>query len=144
MILIDTGPIVAAALSSEQHHDACAHLFSELRLAQQQMLVVPTVLAEAGYMLRTVGTPRQEVEFLKGVADGDFDVVNLTPVDLDRIAELTAQYIDHPLGVTDASIIAVAERLKITEIATINPRDFRAVRPRHAGYFTLLPESVNG
>ena len=57
MILLDTGAIVAAALSDEEHHDVCARLLNELRLAGREMLVPATVLAEAGYMLRTAGTP---------------------------------------------------------------------------------------
>jgi predicted nucleic acid-binding protein len=32
-----------------------------------------------------------------------------------------------------------AERLRTTTIATLNHRDFRVVRPRHVGAFTLIP-----
>jgi hypothetical protein len=35
--------------------------------------------------------------------------------------------------------VAVAERLGLTEIATIDRRHFSVVRPRHVGAFTLLP-----
>lgn len=144
MILVDTGAIVAAQLVNEAHHDDCVRVFHELRVARREFLVPGTVLAETGYLLRTIASPHDEVNFLDAVAAGDFVVVDLVKADLDRIAELAAQYIDHPIGVTDASIIALAERLDITEIATLNPRDFRAVRPRHVDYFTLLRESVNG
>jgi len=58
------------------------------------------------------------------------------------MAELTEQYIDMPLGTTDASVIALAERLDITEIATLDRRHFTAVRPRHLEAFTLLPERL--
>jgi len=43
------------------------------------------------------------------------------------------------LGLVDASVVAVAERLGVTSIATLNARDFHVVRPRHAEAFTLLP-----
>jgi len=46
------------------------------------------------------------------------------------------------LGTTDASVIALAERLEITEIATLDRRHFTAVRPRHVEAFTLLPERL--
>ncbi|MHB2022060.1 MAG: hypothetical protein ACYCO3_01820 [Mycobacteriales bacterium] len=39
----------------------------------------------------------------------------------------------------EASIVAVAERLNLTELATLNRRDFTVVRPRHVDAFTLLP-----
>lgn len=58
------------------------------------------------------------------------------------MAELVERYADLHLGTTDASIIALAERLGVTEIATIDRRHFTAVRPRHVDAFTLLPETL--
>lgn len=56
-----------------------------------------------------------------------------------RIAELVARYRELPLGTVDASVITTAERLGVTEIATVDRRDFSIVRPRHIDAFTLLP-----
>lgn len=58
------------------------------------------------------------------------------------MAELVQQYADMDLGTTDASVIAVAERLGVTDIATIDRRHFTAVRPRHVEAFTMLPEQL--
>jgi predicted nucleic acid-binding protein len=55
------------------------------------------------------------------------------------MAELVRQYADFPLGSADASVIAVAERLGATTIATIDLRHFRAVKPAHCAAFELLP-----
>ena len=44
-----------------------------------------------------------------------------------------------PLGTTDSAVVAVAERLGITDIATLDRGHFNAVRPRHAGGFDPLP-----
>ena len=49
------------------------------------------------------------------------------------------QYIGFPLGVADASVIAVVERLKASEVATLDERHFRAVTPAHVTALTLLP-----
>jgi predicted nucleic acid-binding protein len=43
------------------------------------------------------------------------------------------------LGLVDASVITVAEKLNVTTLATLNRRDFSVVRPRHADAFELLP-----
>lgn len=43
------------------------------------------------------------------------------------------------LDLIDASLVAVAERLRLTTLATLNRRDFTVVRPRHAEAFELLP-----
>lgn len=55
------------------------------------------------------------------------------------MAELVTTYRDFPLGTTDASVIAVAERLGVTEVATLDHRHFRAVRSRHVDTLVLLP-----
>ena len=47
-----------------------------------------------------------------------------------------------PLGVTDASVIAIAERHGVAEIATLDRRHFRTIRPAHCAAFTLLPDGV--
>jgi len=66
-------------------------------------------------------------------------IVDLELTDYERMAELVETYADFPLGTTDAAVVAAAERLDITEIATLDRRHFHAVRPRHIGSFTLLP-----
>jgi uncharacterized protein len=43
------------------------------------------------------------------------------------------------LGGVDAGLIAVAERLGLTTIATLDHRHFGVVRPRHVDALTLLP-----
>jgi predicted nucleic acid-binding protein len=53
--------------------------------------------------------------------------------------ELIETYADMGLGLVDASVVTVAERLELTAIATLNrPGDFNVVRPRHADGFELI------
>jgi predicted nucleic acid-binding protein len=47
-----------------------------------------------------------------------------------------------PLGIVDAAVIAIAERLNLTDVATVDRKHFSIVRPRHASAFTLLPEAL--
>ena len=139
MILCDTGPLVAAALVNDDHHHACVELFTGLHLARRPLLVPATVVAEVGYLLGREAGPKVESLFLDSLAAGDFTLVDLTVADYARMAELVRRYGDLPLGTTDASIIVVAERLGITEIATLDRRHFTVVRPHHVGALTLLP-----
>lgn len=62
-----------------------------------------------------------------------------TPDDWPRMAQLVRQYGDFPSGGIDASIVALAERLDIETVITLDDRHFRAVRPRHRKAFHLLP-----
>ena len=56
-----------------------------------------------------------------------------------RIAQLVEQYRDLPLGTVDASVVAAAERLGVSTIATLDRRHFSVVRPKHVESFELLP-----
>ena len=139
MILCDTGPLVAAALSNDDDHHACVELLTGLHLAGRQLLLPAPVTAEVGYLLAREAGPRVESMFLRSVADGDFEPVDLTPDDYRRMAELVTEYADFPLGTTDAAVIAIAERHQISDVATLDRRHFTVVRPRHVTALTLLP-----
>jgi len=138
-VLIDTNVIVAAAFTTETCHQECVDLFTELRSRTELLLLPATVTAETGYLINQLGGPLREAQFLRGVADGDFEPVDLLRVDYARMDELVEQYAQLNLGTTDASIIALAERLRVSQIATLNRRDFTIVRPRHIAAFELLP-----
>ncbi|MFC5265848.1 hypothetical protein ACFPJ1_27360 [Kribbella qitaiheensis] len=70
---------------------------------------------------------------------GDFVVAQADAAALDSIAELISKYADLPLGLVDASVVALAEQLGVQEIATLDRRHFSVVRPHHVNAFTLLP-----
>ena len=55
------------------------------------------------------------------------------------MAELVETYADMPLGGVDASVVAIAERVSETMIATLDRRHFGVVRPAHATAFELVP-----
>jgi predicted nucleic acid-binding protein len=101
--------------------------------------VVPTLaVTEAAYLIAARLGTEAEVRFLGDLAAGAFTVEPVAPVDWLRIAELVGRYRDLPLGTVDASVVAAAERLGITEVATVDRRQFGVVRPRHTAAFTLL------
>ena len=129
MFLCDSGPLIAASIRDDDDHRLCVDLCSALHLNGERLLVPPTVIAEVGYMLERLGSLAHEAAFLRSVAASDFEPIDLTVADYARMSELVEQYDDLPLGTTDASVIAVAERLGVTEIATLDARHFRIVCP---------------
>lgn len=78
-----------------------------------------------------------EAAFLLGL--GGLDVEGPAHEDFPRIAELVERYADFPLGGTDASLVALAERTGASTLITLDRRHFAAVRPRHVEAFELLP-----
>lgn len=67
MILVDTGPIVAAAVTSEVDHHACVELFTGLHLAARRLMLPTTVLSEVGHLLGRDLGPRGEARFLHAI-----------------------------------------------------------------------------
>ena len=67
----------------------------------------------------------------------------LTDTDVARMADLAERCADLRLGGTDASVIAIAERLGIHRIATFDRRPFTVVRTAHVEAFTLLQEATS-
>jgi predicted nucleic acid-binding protein len=57
-----------------------------------------------------------------------------------RMARLVRQYADLGLGASDASTVALAERLGLVEVATLDRRHFTVIRPEHCSAFSLLPK----
>jgi uncharacterized protein len=139
VLICDTGPLVAAALTRDPDHRSCVDLFTGVHLAGQQIVMPAPVVAEVGYLLGAKAGPHAEATFLRSISAGDFTVEELTADDYARMADLVEQYRDLPLGTTDASVVTIAERLGSVEIATLDRRDFTVVRPRHVPAFTLLP-----
>jgi uncharacterized protein len=109
-------------------------------MANRTMMLPAPIVAEVGYLLARKAGASAEAVFLRALAEEDFAPVELTNLDYVRMAELVEQYADLPLGTSDASVIALAERLNVTEVATLDMRHFTVVRPRHVQALTLLPE----
>ncbi|MER7758317.1 PIN domain-containing protein [Streptomyces sp. NPDC097619] len=135
-LVVDAGPLYALLDEDDAWHKRAVRLLR----THPGPLVVPTlVISEVAYFAgRRLGA-RAELLFAQDLAEGQFAVEPVHPTDWLRIAELTAKYVGFPLGMVDASVIACAERLGVTEVATVDRRHFSAVRPGHTEAFTLLP-----
>lgn len=133
-MLIDTNIWLIAA-------DHCAPRHAEIvELLGTRVWSSPTpVIAESAWLiLDRLGTAAHQ-RFLRLVTAGQLEPIELTTQDWNRCEELCATYADLALDLVDASLIAIAERVGETQIATLNYRDFTVVRPTHTEAFELLP-----
>jgi predicted nucleic acid-binding protein len=133
-VIVDTGVIYADIDRADDWHAAAAELLST---APGPLRVPSLVVTEVCYLLETRLGPVAEADFLAALSRHDFDPIPLTSRDYARAAELVRKYADLPLGAVDASVIAVAERLGDSDVATTDRRHFHAVRG--ARVFTLYP-----
>lgn len=136
MLVVDAGPIVAAAATRDRHHEDSV----ELLTGAARPLVIPTlVVTEVAYFLNDRIGSSAERAFAGSIARGELVVEPVEPGDWERIAELLDDYADLPLGIVDASVVAACERLGATTLATLDRRHFSVVRPRHCPALTLVP-----
>lgn len=96
VLIVDTGPLVAAADSADPDHEACAGL---LQQETGPLRTTALVVAEAAYMIGRRISAEAEARFFRSIAEGDLIVDALVGDDLLRIADLVDTYSDLPLGV---------------------------------------------
>lgn len=135
-LILDTGPVVAFTDRDDRHHEACAELIA----GHDGPLLVPQLcVSEVSHVLRSRIGPGSDVGILFDLATGAFLAAPAEPADWARIADLVATYRSLGLDATDASVVALAERLGVVRIATLDRRHFAAVRPAHVDAFELVP-----
>ena len=136
MLLVDTNIFLAGADRRSDRHQDCAGL---LRAHGGELATTVAVIAETSWLLLDRLGPASQADLLRMVTTGRLDVIELTEGDWARCLELIERYADLSLDLIDASLVAVAERLGATTIATLNRRDFTVIRPRHVEAFVLIP-----
>ena len=103
------------------------------------MLLPTPVIVEVAYLLlRDIG-PIAVAEFLEGLASTDLVLIEPEDSDYQRAAAVLRQYNDAHIDLVDSLIVAIAERLNIRLILTLDQRHFRMFRPQHCTAFELLP-----
>jgi predicted nucleic acid-binding protein len=136
VIVLDTSVIYALLDRVDRRHREAVAWYGT---TDQDLVTIPMVLAEVDHLARTRSGRRAASAFHQDVGAGAYQV-EWWPEAGAESAALAEQYADLDLGLTDASLIALAARFSTTTIATFDERHFRAVRPlRGAAVFTLLP-----
>ena len=133
-LLVDTGILFALADRKDAWHK---RVRGYLESHPDTLLAPVTILPEVAYLLRNRIGAHAERAFAASLAEGELAVEHLTRKDWQRTGVLMAAY--EILGLVDASVIAIAERLKLHALATTDRRDFSIVRPAHVERFTLVP-----
>lgn len=134
-LVCDSSVVLAALNRRDPAHARCANL---LRAGAVTTLPAPVVV-EVDWVSRSRGSTRATDTLLASICDGSVIVVDLDGEDYRRVLILQQEYADLPLEFVDAAVIAVAERLEQTRVATLDHRHFGVVRPRHVDAFELVP-----
>jgi uncharacterized protein len=135
-LVLDTSALLAALDRGDPNHGRCASLIRE---ADEDLLVPVLVLTELGYWC-SKRLPREVWDvFGEDVLAGAYRVEDLPLGDFRRALELQRAYADMPIGIVDASVLALVERLGEPKLGTLDHRHFGALRPSHTDSLMLVP-----
>ena len=73
------------------------------------------------------------------MAQNAFQIEPLVESDMKRMQQIMLRYTSAEFDFADVAVMALAERLNITQIATFDRRDFSLFRPIHCEFLELLP-----
>jgi hypothetical protein len=128
-IIVDAGPLVALFHARDEHHEAAKAV-----LESNPALLLSTwpVITEACHFLGQAGR-RALLTFIRR---GALRLEAIAVDDVAGIDELLARY--ERIDFADATLVLIAEKSGITEIFTIDRRDFEGYRTRSGRRFKLL------
>jgi predicted nucleic acid-binding protein len=95
---------------------------------EDELLTTPLVLAELDHLVSRQGGPAAARALREDFKRGAYAIEWWPSATREAIA-IAERYTSMDLGLTDASLVALASRLETVEIATLDERHFRAVRP---------------
>ncbi len=104
-----------------------------------QFIIPYVVLTEVAYLFNRNGGVPAVIQFLDALVKADYTYEIISLDDLTRIREIMATYRDSKLDFVDCCIMALSERLNITQVCTLDQRDFSIFRPKHCDYLETLP-----
>jgi uncharacterized protein len=134
--IADSGALYGLYNRRDRHHRA---LRAAITHEPGAILVPAAILSEVDYLLGAKLGVKAELDLLDDILAGAFTLEPFSLADLRRSRELIDQYSGLDIGLADAAVIAVAERVGTRRILTVDERHFRVVRAADGKPFTLLP-----
>jgi hypothetical protein len=131
-LICDTGALVDYLVTTSPDH----HSFRTAIDAARARYVPGLVLAELDYFLRHERAAMRSV--VDDIRRGAFIYAPPTDAQLSRALAIDAAYPNLELGLVDATVVALAEELNVTRLATRDVRHFSAVRLADGRAFDLV------
>ena len=136
MIIADTSGLLSSFVESGPRHEAVVEW---LEKRDPVVVVSPFVVAEVDYLVATRLGVKWELEVLRELAGGAYQLVTMDAGDLEAATDVVERYRDLGIGITDASLVVLADRYSTRTILTLDRRHFSVLRPLSGGRFNLIP-----
>jgi hypothetical protein len=135
-VLLDSGFLVALYAPSTSAHARVRQVIID---TEADFILPNVVLTEVAYLLNREGGTRALVTFLEDVAEAGFVFEMVRQDDLRRVTEIMTKYHPTRFDFVDCALVALAERLNISHICTLDYRDFSILRTKSGNHLTILP-----
>ncbi len=135
MILADTSALLALLDRDARQHD---EVDSFVAASEEPLFLSPFVLAELDYLVADRFGVDVELAVLADVSEGAYELAPFEGQDVSRARTIIVQYRDLRIGLTDASLVVLAERYGTNRVLTLDERHFRALRVGRKR-FVILP-----
>lgn len=138
MIVADTSGLLAWFNRREPAHERVREVVE----AADDIIVSPYVVAELDYLVATRIGPDAALLVLRELSGGAYVLPGIDHQDLEIVTDVVEQYRDLDIGVTDASLLVLADRFETDRILTLDHRHFGALRSRRGEALRLAPISA--
>jgi predicted nucleic acid-binding protein len=135
LIVLDTSVVLAFMDRRDANHEIVRDWMGA---NGEELVSTPLVVAELDHLVHRYGGAIAAKALHEDLSNGAYQVEWWQTAMHDTIAVAEAHE-SMQLGLTDASLLALAARVQSTRIATLDERHFRAVKPPSGEAFTLLP-----
>lgn len=135
-ILIDSSFLIALYDKTADEHE---EVNAVAKLYRAQFLVPQVVLTEVLYLVKRETGIRGAIQFLDEFLGSQAYLQEVTVPDLIRVKAIMQHYTSAKIDFVDCCIMALSERLNITQVGTLDKRDFTILRPKHVNTLDLLP-----
>jgi uncharacterized protein len=137
LIVLDTSVALAFMDRGDADHELVRTWMDEL---EDELVTTPLVVAELDHLVARHGGAAAAKALRDDLKRGAYPLEWWSSA-LREAIDVAERWKSMELGLTDASLITLAARVGTIEIATLDERHFRSVRPMTAedGAFILLP-----
>ena len=136
MILADTSGLLSLFNVREPTHAAVIEAVAQ---EPGPFVVSPYVIAELGYLVASRLGAAAEQRVMAELASPAYVLASIDRDDLRACGDLIARYADTGLGLTDASILVLADRLGIDRVLTLDRRHFAVSRTPSGRSLAIVP-----
>ncbi|MCK6581274.1 MAG: PIN domain-containing protein [Anaerolineae bacterium] len=135
-VLVDSSFLYALFRKADPDHQAVRAIFETVKA---EFIIPQVVLTEVAWLFNRAGGMPLVSAFLELLAAAELPLEQVTYNDLHRVSELMRQYPGTKLDLVDCCIVALAERLEINRVATLDRRDFSIIRTQNGSFLAIVP-----